>query len=108
MTEKLKSEAALKAYRIWKLCIHSGLNVKIEVVEYRPVAMGFCRTKDRDVDFEYECLPCKKFRATRKAPKHERTALRKARIGTARRRSIANRKDLFDNDKWQTPGTKKR
>ena len=108
MVEKLKGKAAQKAYRIWKLCIHSGINVKIEVVEDRPVAMGFCRKKDRDVDFEYECVPCKKFSANRKAPKHERTALRKARIGTARRRSIANRNDLFDTDKWRSPGNKKR
>jgi len=108
MTEKLKGEAAQKAYHMWKLCIYSGFTVKIEVVEDRPVAMGFCRKKDRDVDFEYECVPCKKFRATRKAPKHERTALRKARIGTARRRSIVNRNELLDTDKWRSPGTKKR
>ena len=105
--EKLKGKAALKAYRIWKLCIHSGLNVKIEIVEGQSVAMGFCRDKERDVDFELECVSCKAFSATRKAPKHERTPTRKARIGTARRRSIARKKELFDPEKWRRPGTRK-
>ena len=107
MTEKLKGKAAQEAYRIWRTCIHSGLTVKIKVVEDRPVAMGFCRKKNRDVDFEYECLPCKKFRVTRKAPKHERTAVRKIRIGTARRRSIAKSRDLFEIKQNRKRGTKK-
>ena len=110
MTEKLKGEAAQKAYRIWKACIHSGVTVRITIIEGHPVSMGFCRhkLKNRYIDFEIECGDCKKFKMTRTPPKHERTALRKARIGTARRRSIANRNELFDTDKWRTTGTKKR
>ena len=110
MTEKLKGEAAQKAYFFWKACIHSGVMVRITIIEGHPVSMGFCRhpLKNRYIDFEIECSDCKNFRMTMTPPKHERTALRKARIGTARRRSIANRKDLFDTDKWKVTGTKRR
>ena len=61
-----------------------------------------------DIEICPECgHNCTDYRMVRVPPKHERTATRKARIGTARRRSIANRKDLFDTDKWKVPGTKK-
>ena len=110
MTEKLKGKAAQKAYRIWKSCIHSGVTVRITIIEGHPVSMGFCRhkLKNRYIDFEIECGDCKNHKMTRTPPKHERTALRKTRIGTARRRSISNRNELFDTDKWRSPGTKKR
>jgi len=107
MTEKLKGEAAQKAYRFWKLCIHSGLNVLIIAVEDRPVAMGFCHKKFRNVDFEIECADCKNYKMTRTPPKHERTAVRKIRIGTARRRSIAKSRDLFEIKQNRKRGTKK-
>ena len=96
MTEKLKGKAALKAYRHWKLCIHSGLTVKIEIIEGTPVSMGFCKKKNRNIDFQIECEMCKSHKITRSPPQHERTATRKARIGTARRRSIARSRDLFE------------
>ena len=110
MTEKLKSEAAQKAYRIWKACIYSGVTVRITIIEGQPVSMGFCRhkLKNRYIDFEIECADCKNHKMIRNPPKHERTALRKARIGTARRRSIVNRNELFDTDKWRRIGIKKR
>lgn len=90
-----------KAFRQWKLCIFSGLTVKIVIVEGKSVSMGWCnKGKEawvgRWVDFELECPDCKKHKFTRSPPKHERTATRKARIGTARRRSIARRKKDFE------------
>ena len=107
-TNRLKGEAAQNAYYHWKACIYSGRNVFIIAVEDQPVAMGFCHKKLRNVDFEIECGTCKDHKMTRTPPKHERTATRKTRIGTARRRSIANRNELFDRDKWKVPGTKRR
>ena len=108
-TNRLKGEAAQKAYFLWKACINSGVMVRITIIEGQPVSLGFCRhpLKNRYIDFEIECADCKNHKMTRTPPKHERTALRKARIGTARRRSIVNRKALFDTDKWKVPGTKK-
>ena len=110
MTEKLKSKAAQKVYRIWKACIHSGVTVRITIIEGHPVSMGFCRhkLKNRYIDFEIECPNCGSHKMTRTPPKHERTAIRKIRIGTARRRSLAKSKDLYDNEKWRVPGIKKR
>ena len=108
MVESLKGEAAQKAFFFWKACIYSGRTVKLQNFEGDPVALGYCTKKARDVDFEIECgHNCMDYRMVRVPPKHERTATRKARIGTARRRSIANRKELFDLDKWKVPGTKK-
>ena len=109
MMQNLRDKATLKAYRIWKACIYSGVTVRITIIEGYPVSMGFCRhkLKNRYIDFEIECPNCESHKMTRTPPKHERTALRKARIGTARRRSIVNRKALFDTDKWKVPGTKK-
>jgi len=106
-TNRLKGEAAQKAFFFWKACIYSGRNVKLQNFEGDPVALGYCAKKARDVDFEIECGTCKDHKMTRTPPKHERTATRKARIGTARRRSIARRNELFDRDKWKVPGTKK-
>jgi len=97
----------VKAFYKWKACIYSGGFVRIEVIEKTPVSMGYCNKKKRWVDFEIECEICKSFKVTRDPPQHERTATRKARIGTARRRSIAKRNDLFDTEKWRRPGTKK-
>ena len=96
MVEKLKSVRAKKALAYWKGCIHSGGYVKIRIVEGQPVAMGFCqyRLKNRFIDFEIECLDCKNRRTVRESPKHVRTPLRKARISTGRRRSLAKRKAL--------------
>jgi len=96
MVEKLKREAARRAFYHWKICIHSGLKVKIVTVEGDPVAMGYCRNKERDIDFEVECPDCKKHRITRRPPQHERTPTRKARISTGRRRSLAKKKALND------------
>lgn len=98
MVEKLKSARAKKALAYWKGCIHSGLYVKITIVEGQPVAMDFCRYKlrNRFIDFEIECVDCKKRKTVREPPKHERTPLRKARISTGRRRSLAKRKALND------------
>jgi len=93
---KLTGEVARKAYYHWRACIFSGGYVRIEVVEKVPVSMGYCNLLKRWVDFEIECMICKKRRTERRPPKHERTPTRKARIGTARRRSIAKSKDLFE------------
>ena len=94
MVEKLKSARAKKALAYWKGCIHSGLYVKITIVEGQPVTMGFCRyvLKNRFIDFEIECVDCKNRKTVREPPKHERTPTRKARISTGRRRSLAKRK----------------
>lgn len=96
MVEKLRSARAKKALAHWKACIHSGVYVRITVVEGHPVSMGFCRHKLKNsyIDFEIECEGCKKHRTVRKAPKHVRTPLKKARISTGRRRSLAKRKAL--------------
>ena len=98
MVEKLKSVRAKKAYAYWKRCIYSGVYVKITIVEGQPVAMGFCRykLKNRFIDFEIECIDCKKRKTVREPPKHVRTPTRKARIATGRRRSIAKKKALND------------
>lgn len=93
---KLTGEAARKAYYHWRACIFSGGYVKIVIVEKAPVSMGYCKKLERWIDFELECTDCKKHKITRTPPKHERTPTRKARIGTARRRSIAKSKDLFE------------
>lgn len=109
MNGLFSKESKRKAFYHWKACIHSGVYVKITIIEGRPVSMGFCRykLKNRFIDFEIECAECKKWKKTRTPPKHERTPTRKARIGTARRRSIAKRKDLFSTDKGRRPGTRK-
>ena len=86
----------LKAFWHWKACIFSGSFIRIEHVEGVPVSMGYCNRLKRWVDFEIECPDCKKRRTERRPPKHERTPTRKARIGTARRRSIARRKERFN------------
>lgn len=98
-------EKSRKAFYHWRACIHSGLNVRITIVEGAPVSMGFCRhkLKNRFIDFEIECEDCKKWKMTRTPPKHVRTPTRKARIGTARRRSIARRKEVSE----MKTGTKK-
>ena len=90
-----------KAFYHWKACIFSGMTVKIVIVEGKPVSMGWCN-KGKEawigkwVDFALECVDCKKHKITRTPPMHERTATRKARIGTARRRSISRSRDLFE------------
>ena len=100
-------EEKRNAFRHWKICIFSGGIVKIEVIEKVPVSMGYCNHLKRWIDFEIECPSCKRHKITRTPPQHERTATRKERIGTARRRSIARKKDLYDTEKWKKPGTKK-
>ena len=94
-------EKKTKAFRHWRACIHSGMTVKIVIIEGKPVSMGWCYKGKKDwigrwVDFEIECTDCKKHKMNRTPPKHERTAVRKARIGTARRRSIARSNDLIE------------
>lgn len=108
MVEKLKSVKTKKAFAYWKACIFSGVYVRITLVEGHAVPMGFCRNplKNRYIDFEIECVDCKKRKTKREPPKHVRTPTRKARISTARRRSIAKRKDLFNPDKWRRPRSK--
>ena len=108
MVEKLKGKAARNAFRHWKACIHSGITVRITIVEGHPVSMGFCRhkLKNRYIDFEIECPSCKKHKRIRTPPKHERTATRRARIGTARRRSIAKSKEHFERF-WKRPTPEK-
>ena len=86
----------LKAFYHWKICIFSGGFVRIEHIEGAPVSMGYCKKKELWVDFEIECPSCKRHKITRTPPQHERTATRKARIGTARRRSIRRRQEAFD------------
>ena len=109
MTEKLSSVRAKSAFAYWKACIHSGVTVRITLIEGHPVSMGFCRhkLKNRYIDFEIECPSCGSHKMTRTPPKHERTAVRKIRIGTARRRSIAKSRDLFEMKQRRKPGTKK-
>lgn len=90
-----------KAFYHWKLCIFSGMTVKIVVIEGESVSMGWCNKGKEEwigrwVDFEMECPSCKRHKITRTPPQHERTATRKARIGTARRRSVARRKERFN------------
>lgn len=100
--ESLSSkESKRKAFYRWKTCVFSGMTVKIVIVEGESVSMGWCNKGKKDwvgvwVDFEIECLSCKKHKFTRTPPKHERTSTRKARISTARRRSIARAKDHFE------------
>ena len=94
------------AFRHWRACIFSGRFVRIEVIEKVPVSMGYCNQVKRWINFEIECSTCKKHKMTRTPPKHERTATRKARIGTARRRSIARKKEHFETS-WKGPGKRK-
>lgn len=99
-------ENSRKAFYHWKACIFSGGYVKIEIVEGVPVSMGYCNQIKRWVDFEVECPMCKKWKMTRTPPKHERTPTRKARISTARRRSIARKKEHFEAS-WKGVGKRK-
>jgi len=98
LVEKLKSVRAKKAYAHWKACIHSGVTVRITIIEGQPVSMGFCRhkLKNRYIDFEIECEYCKYHKTIRTPPKHVRTPTRKVRISTGRKRSLAKKKALYD------------
>ena len=97
-------ENSRKAFYHWRACIHSGVKIRIVIAEGHPVSMGFCRhkLKNRYIDFEIECEGCKKHKKTRTPPKHVRTPIRKVRIGTARRRSMARRKEHFEFT-WKKP-----
>jgi hypothetical protein len=86
----------LKPFNHWRACIFSGLTVEITKIEGVPVSLGWCNKKMRKVDFGLECPPCKEHKLTRDKPKHVRNPTRRARIGTARRRSVAKRKEVFN------------
>ena len=82
-----------KAFNHWKICIHSGLIVKIHMIKGFMTQIGFCVFHNRDVDFIAECLECKKHQTKRRPPKHQKTATMKAKIARGRQRAMKRKKD---------------
>jgi len=90
------TDRQLNFFYLWKECIHSGPTVKLKMIEGKPVQIGYCLKKGRDVDLEYECRDCEDHRTQRLGPQHEKTAIQKARIAQGRKRRTQRDQKLHD------------